>query len=118
MYERLSSQPESLVSYRISDRLTSNEFDEISNSLKKDIESYGRLKMLVEIDHLDFPSPGVVWEDLKFAYRHAKDFDRFAVLGDKNWEKWWVRVADKIVSTECRYFDSSEKDQAFDWVTH
>lgn len=118
MYERLNSETESFVSYRIKDRLTHDEFDEISNSLEKDIETHGKLKMLVEIDHLDFPSPGVVWEDLKFAYRHAKDFDRFAVLGDKKWEEWWVRVANKMVSTECRYFDASQKDQALDWVKH
>jgi len=118
MYERLNSEPESLVSYRITDRLTSNEFDEISHSLEKDIENHGKLKMLVEFDHLNFPSPGVVWEDLKFAYHHSKDIDRFAVLGDKKWEEWWIRVADKMVSTECRYFEASEKDQAYEWVTH
>jgi len=119
MYERLTTEaPESFVAYRISDRITGQEFDEIANTLEHEIEDKGKLKMLVEIDHMNFPSPGVVWDDLKFAYNHAKDFERFAMLGDKRWEKWWVQVANKMVSTECQYFDSSQKDEAWEWAKH
>jgi len=118
MYERLSSDPDTFVAYRIKNRISNEEFEEIAQVLEGDIESKGKLNMLVEIDHMDFPTPGVVWNDLKFAYHHAKDFDRFAVLGDKKWEQWWVEVSDKIMSTNCRYFDVSEKEQAWDWVKH
>ncbi len=118
MYERLSSESESFVNYRIKDRITSEEFDAITRSLESEIENRGKLKMLVEIDNMKFPGPGVVWDDLKFAFRHSKDFERFAVLGDKKWEQWWMQVADKMVSTECRYFNASEKENALEWVSH
>lgn len=118
MYERLIASPESLVAYRISGKITSKEFEEIANTLELEIDEQGKLKMLVEIDHMNFPTPGVMWEDLKFAYSHAKDFERFAVLGDKRWEKWWTQVAGKMVSTECHYFDASEKEQAWEWIRH
>ena len=118
MYERLDSTPESFVAYRINDKITGSEFNEIASTLETEIKSKGKLKMLVEIDHMNFPAPGVVWEYLKFAYRNAKNFERFAVMGDKKWEKWWIEAADKMTSTECRYFDVSEKEQAWDWIKH
>ncbi len=118
MYQRLSAQTDPYVAFRISDTLTAEEFAQIADTLETEIGSQGKLKMLVEFDHMKFPPPGVMWEDLKFVYRHASDFERFAVLGDKKWEKWWADIANKMFDTECRFFDAEERDQAWEWIKH
>lgn len=118
MYQRLSTQTDPYIAFRISDSLTTEEFNQITETLESEISNHGKLKMLVEFDHMKFPRPGVMWEDLKFVYHHARDFERFAVLGDKNWEKWWAEIADKMFDTDCRFFGTAERDQAWEWIKH
>ena len=48
--------------------------------------------------------------------RHALDFRKIAVVGDKTWEEWMVKLMKPFTSGEVEYFAMEEKKKAWAWV--
>ncbi|MBL6445620.1 STAS/SEC14 domain-containing protein [Fulvivirga sp. 29W222] len=44
------------------------------------------------------------------------DFERVAIVGDKQWLEWGAKFAKPFTSAEVKYFDMSEKVEAMQWV--
>ncbi len=118
MYIKLETNSElrNLLAYKIAGKITTSEYDEIRKELEKAIEEHGKIRVLIEIGHLRFPEVGAIWDDLKFSMHHIRDFERFAVVGDKGWEQWWVNIVGKMVPADAKYFDLSEQEQAWYWI--
>jgi len=61
-------------------------------------------------------SLAALWEDIKFDLKHFKDIERLAMVGERKWEKWMATFCRPFTSSEIRYFDQSEADQAQQWI--
>ncbi len=116
MYIKLDTDQDDLLAYKIAGKLSTVDYGEIEQEMELAIKQHGKIRVLVEIDHIKFPEVGVFWEDLKFSVRHINDFTRFAAVGDKAWEKWWVNIVGSMIPADARYFDISEAEAAWRWV--
>ena len=63
---------------------------------------------------MNFPEVKVFWEDLKFVLHHLNDIERFAAVGDKSWEKWWVEIIGSLVQPRTKFFDISQEEEALE----
>lgn len=116
MYIKLESDRPDLLAYRIGGKITAEEYNKVRQELEQAIAQHGPLRMLVEIGDLRMPELGAVWEDLKFAAKHTGDFKRFAVVGNKDWEKWFVTIVGSLIPVDAKYFELAEVDDAWYWV--
>ncbi len=116
MYRKLNSSRENILGYHLSGTITKNEVREIERELNAAIERWGKIRMLVELGDLSFPTPAAVWQDLKFTPQWVKDVERAAVVGNATWQQVVTKLAGIFSRGEARYFDSSELQAAWDWV--
>jgi stage II sporulation SpoAA-like protein len=58
---------------------------------------------------------GAVWDELTFALKHHRDFDRCAVIGEKNWHKWMTNLSTPFFNL--KYFAKPHFKEAWEWVT-
>jgi len=73
--------------------------------------------MLVELGpNFSGWSLGGLWNDLKFDFRHRRQFGRIAVLGDKPWQKRVTEVSNPLFSSDMRFFELSQRDEAEQWL--
>ncbi|NEP46182.1 MAG: STAS/SEC14 domain-containing protein, partial [Okeania sp. SIO2H7] len=60
-----------------------------------------------------------LFEDLKMAMRHLKDFDKKAVVADESWLTKLGTAASKFFpNIEVKCFPPSEADKAMEWLTN
>jgi hypothetical protein len=116
MFTRLETGEKNFLAYRVEGKVTTEEYLSAIHVAEKLIEEYGKIKMLIEIDKMEFPETGVFWEDLRFISHNLNNILAFAAIGHKQWEKWWVKIVGSFIPPEARYFDISQKDEAWRWI--
>jgi len=43
--------------------------------------------------------------------------EKVAIIGDKQWEKWMAAICKPFTLAKIQYFDASEADKAWEWVS-
>jgi hypothetical protein len=54
------------------------------------------------------------WDNLKFGVEHRNDFEKMAILGDKNWEKAATSMMNHLIQGEAEFFN--EREKALSWL--
>jgi len=118
MYERLNCSTDKAVAYRIDRKLSKEEAREIADELEGTIRAAGEpIRVLVDLQSFPYADLGALWEDLKFDVKHAKDLERFALVGSGKTEEWATKVFGLLTRTECRCFGAGQVDEAWEWLT-
>jgi len=107
----------SIVGVRIDGGIETQDVRHLAALIDERLQSYRPLQVYVEVRHLGGISPEALWEDLKLAFGHFKDFDRKAVVCDRGWLSRLADLSNRLVSgIEVRCFSWDEKDAAIAWL--
>jgi hypothetical protein len=116
MFERLPESIGNVFGYRVSGTVSREDVQEGVAELNAAIEQFGSVRILVDLEELPRPTPGAMWEDLKFMAGSLGKIDRMAVVGDRALEAAIARVAGAVTPVESRYFDRAATTEAWTWV--
>ena len=64
-----------------------------------------KVKALVDAREFDGYEIRAAWDDLKFGLKHNKEFTKLALVGDKKWEEYAVKISNWFMSGDMRYFE-------------
>lgn len=73
-----------------------------------------KIKVLFDATELDGLEWHAVWDDFKLGLAHHGDFDKIALYGSHDWQKWAAKLGRWFVSGEVEYFDNH--DDAVAWL--
>ena len=113
--------PEGTLGFRISGRLTREEYFQLLDPVRDQLERGDKLSFLVVTDP-DFEGLdlGALWEDVKAAgsvgLQHRSSWDRLAVVTDKDWMRHAISAFGWLSPGELRVFDPDELEQAKAWT--
>ena len=96
------------VEIKVDGRVTRDVFDQISTQLEAFIVRHGKVRVLEIIDHFGGIDASVLWDDLKFSWRHLNDFSRVAIVTDRRWTELWAKAAGRFVKCEIALFHQNE----------
>lgn len=116
MYERLNRVAGKSVAYRITQPLTASEVRQITDELEGEISAEGKIRVLLDLQAFPYGELGALWEDLKFDVRFAGNFERLALVGGGQLEKWATRLYALLTLTRCRCFEEGKVDAAWEWL--
>ncbi len=74
------------------------------------------MRMLLVMEDFHDWEPGAAWDDLRFGLRHAGKVERVAMVGEKSWEEWLVKIGSFFAAVKVRYFDLADLPEAERWV--
>ena len=108
---------ERLLAYEISGDFTGDDMRSFVERLEK-IANSGQKALLyqdmVDRGSFDFETIKVKIENLGTIWRAV---EKIAVVGDARWLEIYIGIIDHLTPQQMKYFDSSEKDEAFAWLT-
>ncbi|MDJ0625037.1 MAG: STAS/SEC14 domain-containing protein [Candidatus Caenarcaniphilales bacterium] len=110
---------DNVLGFKMDGSISPQEFDEIVKKVdKKVIDAEGRkLRVYAEIVELGMIPPEKFIDNIKFKFKHFKDFEKEAVVSDKKWLNTFISVTEKFFpSIEAKTFSFEEKDEALKWV--
>jgi len=118
MIEILPDSNDKCFGFKVSGKLTAEDYAELVPKSDDAIAAKGRINMLVVIDHLEGKEgSGVAKADYDFGTQQYRHVERCAFVSDKKWFKWVVKLMDPFTRrTDEKFFDHAELDQAWAWA--
>lgn len=74
-----------------------------------------RIKAYIDITALEGWTLHAMWDDLTFGLAHGNQFEKIAVVGNKNWQEIASKVGSWFINGEIKSFNNS--DEALHWLT-
>lgn len=84
--------------------------------LKAKIGRFGKARWYYEMEDFHGWDLKAFWEDVWFNARHTADFEKIAMVGEKNWQEWMTKLMKPFTSAEVKYFDLENKEAATAWI--
>lgn len=116
MFELLPQSSGKVVGVKIKGKATHTDYQAFVPKLEEAIKKHGKIRVLFEMVDVSGFEMSAVWDDLKFEAKHCRDIERCAVVGDKKWEEWMVKIAKPFYSAGVKYFDIKQLDDAWKWI--
>jgi|SRR5271165_6513163 len=118
MIEILERSSGKVLGIKVSGKLLHQDYQRFVPMLEVLIAEHGSIRCLVEMTDFQGIELKALWDEIKFDVRHSRQIERSAVIGDRSWEAWMTSLSRPIFpKAELRYFDSAEREHAWDWIT-
>lgn len=116
MFTTLNRSIGNLIGWRVSGRMTDDDYVLIVSQLESLMRRYRRVRVLFELHDFSGWDDGTAWDELVFTREHRRHIERIAIVGQKAWQKWMFRLGGPFVQSDLQYFDDSEIDLAWQWL--
>ena len=101
---------------KVSGKLTKEAYETFVPVVDQQIKEHGKLRILFEMHDFHGWSAGALWEDLKFDFKHWKDIERLAIVGESKWEAGMAVFSKPFTAAKIQYFDHSKLVEAKSWI--
>ena len=105
-----------LLHVKVTGKLTTEDYEALAPVVDKQIQEHGKIRAIFEMNDFHGWTAGALWEDLKFDFKHWKDFERLAMVGEKKWEAGMAAFCKPFTSAKIQYFDHDKLDEAKAWI--
>ncbi len=120
MMEIIPLANQNIIGLSIDGKIEIGDVEKVKNLVDERLKSQTKLRVYVEVKSFQGISVETLWEDLKFALGHLKNFEKKAVVCDAAWVHKLTAASNKIFSNmthiEAKCFSWSEKDEALEWL--
>jgi hypothetical protein len=116
MIERLNSGSDSVVGFKLSDKLHDADYKQFVPAVDEVVAKHGKARILAQFHDFHGWDLHALWDDIKFSTTHCTKIDRIALVGEKKWEQWMAKVCKPFTMAKIQYFDTADIDKAWAWV--
>jgi len=116
MFQFIPVREDNIFAVKVSGRLTHAEYQDFLPELEKLIKHYGKISLLIELDHFEGAELVAMKDDLVFGLQYQSQFEKIAIVGDKLWERWAVGLSKPFIEADVKYFDHQHSHEAWDWL--
>ncbi len=121
MVTRIAGMPGGTLGFRLSGRINRDEYFEILDPIREQLERDEKVSFLVETAS-DFHGldAAALWEDVKVAgsvgLRYRSSWERLAVVTDMDWMRHGIAAFGWVIPGEIRVLEPDELEQAKAWT--
>ena len=89
-------------------KLVKADYERFLPRLRRTLPTPRKTEPIVRYDRFPGLGPERAVGEIKFDLRHAKDFERVATVGDKEWERVMALLIKPFTKAKTRYFDATQ----------
>jgi hypothetical protein len=117
MIKILTQTSEKVLAIQLSGKLLHRDYQEFVPMLEKRIEEHGSVRCFIELTDFEGIEFHALWDEFKFDAQHARQIERCAIVGDREWESWMTKLSRPIFSNaKIQFYDLAERDKAWEWI--
>ena len=105
------------VEVRLSERISTKDYDNFLPVIDKEIARCGRICLLVIMKNVDGWDVATGWEETKFMFSRFSKIDRVGIVGASELQKWMAFFAKPFTMAEVKYFTTEQEEEARKWVS-
>src|SRR5688500_12460237 len=104
MHIEIPTGPDSNILFaQASGRLSKQDCEHFTPIGSKAIEEKGRIRLLFEMHDFHGWTAGALWEDIKFDFKHFRDIERVAIVGEARWQAGMAAFCRPFTTATIRY---------------
>ncbi|WP_031435213.1 SpoIIAA family protein [Methylomarinum vadi] len=117
MIELIPNDSPKILGFKLTGTLHDEDYQAFIPVVEKTLaKAEGEVSLLAKFEDFHGWDLNAAWDDLKFGVQHYSDFDRIALVGDKQWEEWMARLCKPFTQATVKYFDISDEEAAWAWL--
>ena len=118
MFTILPESTDSCLGFKVSGKLTAEDYAELLPQVDAAIEAQGRINMLVLVEDLrGWEGLDAAKADFEFGTHQYRQVNRCAFVSDKKWYKWVIKIMDPFTRrTDEEFFEPAQLDEAWQWA--
>lgn len=101
-----------------SERLTKEDYNGVLPELEEILKKHGTLNFYIKLEDISGVEMGALWEDVKFDYRQKNQFGKTAIVGDRKWEEWFMKISRIFFDSKMKFFYQDQSEEAWNWVNN
>jgi hypothetical protein len=105
-----------LLHAKVTGKLTKESYEEFTPAVEAQIDVHGKIRILFEMHDFHGWTAGAMWDDLKFDFKHWKDIERLAIVGESKWEKGMAVFCKPFTAAKIQYFEHAKLNAAQAWI--
>ena len=118
MFEILPESTDANIGFKVSGKVTAEDYDVLLPKLDEAIGAHGKINLLMVLGEFDG------WDDLDAAKADYKlgthqyhQVEKAAYVGDKKWQGWMVKILGPFTRhTKERFFEVDQLEDAWSWI--
>ncbi|WLR51673.1 STAS/SEC14 domain-containing protein [Bacillus tianshenii] len=107
---------EQVIEIEVEGKIMKHDIEEFETYMEQKREDGEKLDLLMEIRELDGYTMKGLMEELKFDTSHWNDFNKIAVISEKQWVEFSTKMSGILPKVEVKHFKPGERDVAIDWL--
>lgn len=116
MIETLPTNLPKVAGFKLSGKLHDEDYKTFVPAVEAAIANQGKVRLFAQFDDFHGWDLHAAWDDTKFGMKHFRNFERIAMVGDRQWEKWMAAICKPFTGAKVKYFDASQLDAAWAWI--
>jgi len=116
MIETIETGSPKVVGLKLSGKLHDEDYRQFVPAMETILTAEGKVRLFLQFDDFHGWDLHAAWNDVRFGRKHYSDFERIAMIGDRNREEWMAIVCRPFTEAEVKYFDRGEVDAAWKWL--
>jgi len=105
------------IGMKVVDKLTDEDYTNVLiPGLEQILQNHDKVRVLVDATEFKGWNLAAAWDDVTFGMKHRNDFEKFAVVGGKEWMNWGAKLGAQFMSGEVKTFSAEEREQAWEWI--
>ncbi|MGK7934580.1 MAG: STAS/SEC14 domain-containing protein [Xenococcaceae cyanobacterium] len=111
-------KPDKIVGLNIDGKIESEDIDRVVKSIENRLKQQEKLRIYAEVNNWSGISLEAFIKDLKFSLKHVRDFEKEAIVSDRQWLKSLAALGNTLFSSiEVKHFTFEDRDKALEWIS-
>ncbi|BDZ68220.1 STAS/SEC14 domain-containing protein [Methanobacterium ferruginis] len=115
MIEKMDKSNRKVLGFRLIGDVSKSDYDVMVPVVQSVIDKEGSASLLIDLEEFKWEKVEAWGADLNFGRTYHERIDKIAIVGDKHWEEL-LTVFSKAYAHEAKYFHTSERNSAWEWL--
>ncbi|MEZ4518715.1 MAG: STAS/SEC14 domain-containing protein [Chloroflexota bacterium] len=116
MLEKMSESSGPVVGYKVVDKVTAEDYQQLSSEVKALVDQYSDVYVLLDMEKFGGEEVKAWLPDLEFGHHFHDKIAKMAIVGDERWEKWVSDLVKPFYAKDGKFFHLKELDNAWAWL--
>ena len=118
MFEILPDSTDANIGFKVSDKVTAEDYEKLLPKLDEAIAVHGKINLLVLIGDFDgYDDLEAAKADFKLGTHQYRQVEKAAYVGDKKWQGRMIKILDPFTRhTKERFYEVDQLEDAWSWI--
>ncbi|MGM0898418.1 MAG: STAS/SEC14 domain-containing protein [Bacillota bacterium] len=116
MLSFVTSKDEQTLAVEVEGKVTKEDLKKFDNVVFEKFRNDERFNVYAVIGDIDTPSAGAMFEELAVDAKRWSQYNKLAVVSEKDWLSTVSGAIDKLPGVEVKHFPIDQREQAWDWI--